>query len=277
MRTTQAVLVFLTAAFMAAASGGIARSAETEKESFGADMRSAKGPLGGGRGYTDMVARGDYRVGTRDELLRALKKAQTGEIVYIDDSAEIGENYTTTEFDVRRKSTRRVTKTEFRSLQGSHRCYVDDRLVTASAGIPNVELEAVEPFDLGDLRRFAPAMISGWTAEEPSMTREASLELARSESRKTIIKRLRAFMPGDAHRSLRASTTLTDEAMDLVLLPVWVCAVRWRRDREPIRLLVNGQTGRVAGSVPISWAKVAAILGAAIAVIGLSLVFGALL
>jgi rubrerythrin len=192
-------------------------------------------------------------------------------------SAEIGENYTTTEFDVRRKSTRRVTKTEFRSLQGSHRCYVDDRLVTASAGIPNVELEAVEPFDLGDLRRFAPAMISGWTAEEPSMTREASLELARSESRKTIMERLRAFMPGDAHRSLRASTTLTDEAMDLVLLPVWVCAVRWRRDREPIRLLVNGQTGRVAGSVPISWAKVAAILGAAIAVIGLSLVFGALL
>ena len=191
--------------------------------------------------------------------------------------AEIGENYTTTEYDAKRKSMRQVTKTEHRTLVGSHRCYMDDLVVTASEGIPNAELEAIEPFDLGDLRRYAPAMISGWTSEEPSITREESLELARKESRQSVKQRLRAFMPGDSHRGLRASTELTDEEMDLVLLPVWVCAVRWRKDRPPIRLIVNGQTGRVAGEAPISWAKIGAVIGIGLVTVALVLLIGALL
>ena len=191
--------------------------------------------------------------------------------------ASIGENYTTTEFDAKRKSMRRVSKTEFRTLEGSHRCYVDDLVVTASEGIPNIELEAIEPFDLTGLRRFAPAMVSGWTSEEPSLSRNASLEFARQETRADVARRLRAFMPGDSHHGLQSSTTLTDEAMDLVLLPVWVCAVRWGEGKEPIRLLVSGQSGRVAGEVPISWAKIAAVVGAGLALIGLAVILGALL
>jgi hypothetical protein len=154
---------------------------------------------------------------------------------------------------------------------------VDDLVVTASEGIPNTELEAVEPFDLSDIRRFSPAMISGWSSEEPSLSRDDSLELARRESREEVRRRLAAFMPGDSHHRLEAVTELTDEAMDLVLLPVWVCAVRWRRDRAPIRLLVNGQTGRVAGKIPVSWAKIAAVIGTGLALIGLGLILGALL
>jgi len=191
--------------------------------------------------------------------------------------ASIGENYTTTEFDAKRKSMRTVTKTEFRTLEGSHRCYVDDLVVTASEGIPNIELEAIEPFDLDDLRRFTPALISGWISEEPSLSSDASLELARTESRADVARRLQAFMPGDSHHSLRSSTGFTDEAMDLTLVPVWVCAVRWRKDRPPVRLLVNGQTGSVAGKVPVSWAKIAAVVGAGLALIGLGIILGALL
>ena len=88
-------------------------------------------------------------------------------------------------------------------------------------------------------------------------------------------------MPGDSHRNLQAATKLIDEAMDLVLLPIWVCAVRWRADRPPIRLLVNGQTGKIAGKIPISWARigtvVAAVIGAGLGLIGLALLLGALL
>lgn len=191
--------------------------------------------------------------------------------------AEIGENYTVKEFDAKRKSWRRVTRTEYRSLQGNHRCHVDDTLVTASQGVPNRELEAIEPFDLGGLRRFSPAMVAGWAAEEPSTSREASLELAHGEARTDLGRRLHRFMPGDSHHSLRFSTELVHEAMDLVALPVWVCSVRWRRDRDPVRLLVNGQTGRVAGDVPVSWAKVAAVIGVGLALVGLAIVIGRLL
>lgn len=191
--------------------------------------------------------------------------------------ASIGENYTTMEFDAKKKSMRRVTKTEYRTLEGGHRCYVDDLVVTASEGIPNHELQTIEPFDLAGLRRFTPTVISGWISEEPSLSRDAALDLARSESRADVRRRLETFMPGDSHHSLRSSTDLSDEAMDLTLVPVWVCAVRWRKDREPIRLLVNGQTGSVAGKVPVSWAKIAAVVAAGATLIGLGIILGALL
>ncbi len=191
--------------------------------------------------------------------------------------AAIGENYTTTEFDAKRKTTRRVTKTELRDLEGRHRCSVDDLVVTASEGIPNTELQAVEPFDLGGLRRFTPALIAGWISEEPSLSRDECLDLARMESRAAVEGRLHSFMPGDSHTGLRFSTELTAEAMDLTLVPIWVCAVRWRSDREPIRLLVNGQTGSVAGAIPVSWAKIAAVVAAGLALIGFAVILGALL
>ncbi|MEJ2188389.1 MAG: hypothetical protein P8Y93_03050, partial [Acidobacteriota bacterium] len=187
------------------------------------------------------------------------------------------ENYTVREFDTKSKSRRRVTPTENRSQQGNLRCHVDDTLVTASQGVPNRELEAIEPFDLGGLRRFSPTMVAGWAAEEPSTSREASLELARGEARTDLGRRLHRFLPGDSHHSLRFSAELVHEAMDLVALPVWVCSVRWRRDRDPVRLLVNGQTGRVAGDVPVSWAKVAAVIGVGLALVGLAIIIGRLL
>jgi hypothetical protein len=49
------------------------------------------------------------------------------------------------------------------------------------------------------------------------------------------------------------------------LLPVWVFAIRYDERKPPIRILVNGQTGKVGGKIPTSWAKVlkiaAAVLG----------------
>lgn len=191
--------------------------------------------------------------------------------------AQIGEDYTEMEFDARKKRMRRVTKTEYRRLEGRHRCYVEDRLVTASEGIPNTELESIEPFDLAGLRRYTPAVISGWMSEEPSLGRDASLELSRDEARGAVRHLLALFMPGDSHRQLQTATDFTDEAMDLVLLPVWVCAVRWHRNKPPIRLLVNGQTGQVAGDIPVSWAKIAAVVGTTLGVLGLGALVGAIL
>ncbi|MGD8441279.1 MAG: hypothetical protein PVG53_12130 [Holophagae bacterium] len=192
-------------------------------------------------------------------------------------SAQIGETYTELQFDPKKKRMRRVTKIEFLPLSGHHRCYVGDRFVTASESVANTELQAIEPFDLGGLRRYGPALVSGWIAEEPSLGREACLELARAEARAEVHDRLVAFMPGDSHHSLHSAVDLTDEALDLVLLPVWVCSVRWRSDRPPVRLLVNGQTGAIGGEVPVSWAKIAAAVGAGLALVGLGTLVGALL
>ena len=185
--------------------------------------------------------------------------------------ATIGEDYWETEYDARKKRTRRVRKTELHSLQGTHSCYVADIVVTASRGIPNPELEAVEPFDLRALRRYGPELVAGWISEEPTMGRDECIGLARTEARGLVRRLLERFMPGDSFRDLESATQLRSESAELTLLPVWVFAVRHRSDRPPVRILVNGQTGAVSGRTPVSWVKVALAAGTATALAGIIL------
>lgn len=194
-----------------------------------------------------------------------------GAIAWSRYQAEIGENYTVTETYTTtdskgrtRTRTRTRTKTEWRQLEGPHASYVLDVLVTASRGIGNEALEEIEPFDLRALRRYSPALLSGWMAEDPSLAREECLELARGESRERIEGDIEAFLPGNKHRDLRVATELEDEVIDLVLLPIWSFAARYHEKRPPVRILVNGQTGEVAGRVPISAWKVGLAVAAAL-------------
>ncbi len=187
-----------------------------------------------------------------------------------DYTAEIGENYTETTTVGSGKNRRTVTrvKTEWRTLAGSFAAYVSDVLVTASKGLPNAQLQAVEPFDLRQMTRFSPALISGWVAEEPSLTPNECLALAREEARAAMGQRLAAFMPGDSHQNLRFNTALDTESLDLLLAPVWLFAARYDAKRPPMRVVINGQTGAIHGKVPLSWVKIsAAVLAALVAVL----------
>lgn len=188
-------------------------------------------------------------------------------------AARIGENYTETETYTTTDSkgqtvtrTRTVTKTEWRQLQGQHQRYIIDVLVTASSGVSNSALEAIEPFDLRSLRGYEDSFISGWLAEEPSRTRQDCLQTAHGETLALVAKKLTTFMPGDSFSNLQQSTEVTNEVIDLILLPVWSYAIRYADDQPPLQILVNGQTGRVGGNVPVSTTKIAATVIAVILV-----------
>lgn len=186
-----------------------------------------------------------------------------GARAHADYTAKIGENYTVTVTYTTTDSkgrtvtrTRTETRTEWRDLSGRYERYVTDTLVTASKGIGNAELESVEPFDLRALRRYRSDLLAGWIAEEPSLAGEECRRTAQSEMREDIGLDLAAFMPGDSSTNIRADVTFSDEVSHLVLLPVWVFALRFSADKDPIRILINGQNGQVGGRLPTSWAKI---------------------
>jgi len=60
-----------------------------EEEGFGAEANPTGDPIGGGKGYRRLVDHGDYNVKSLGELLAALKMAKAGQVVYVDDKAEI--------------------------------------------------------------------------------------------------------------------------------------------------------------------------------------------
>ena len=192
-------------------------------------------------------------------------------------SAVVGEYYHATTFDPRKKKSRRERKIEFHEVKGEHASYVADVVVSASQGLPNAEIEAIEPFELAELQRYSPALVSGWVSEEPSLTVEECRRLARAEAETRMEAVLRGFMPGDTLQRFNRHTRFRSESVDLVLLPVWVFALRHHPSEEPVRFLVNGQTGAVHGKAPVSWAKIAAIAAAVAGLIGLIALAGWLL
>lgn len=223
---------------------------------------------------SSIFARSDFKQAA-PELTRGvyLPAYLYGAIADSNYSARIGENYTETETYTTTDSkgntvtrTRTVTKTEYRSLSGQHSTYIVDIVVTASAGVTNDALEAVEPFDLRALRRYDPSFISGWLAEDPSRSKDDCFQLSHDESVEKVGHMLHDFMPGDSHRNLEFETHLSQEVIDLVLLPVWSFAVRYAENQPPVQILVNGQTGRVGGKVPISVVKVITAILVGIAV-----------
>ena len=197
--------------------------------------------------------------------------------VDIDYTAMVGEAYERTKVELSSKRVRRVREIEYRELAGRHASYVADTVVTASRGLGNAELEAIEPFDLTALVAYSPALLSGWIAEEPSLTREDCLRLAREEVRQRAVGIIEGFLPGDEHRGTTCRSTLRDESADLILLPVWVVALRHHPRKPLVRFVVNGQTGKVWGATPLSWPKLALIAAAIAGLAGLLVLVGRLL
>jgi hypothetical protein len=186
--------------------------------------------------------------------------------------AKIGENYTVTETyttTVNGKTvtrTRTVVKTEWRDLSGTHARYVSDVIVTASKGIPNDELERIEPFDLKGLRRMDPSVLPGWIAEEASLEANACMEMARKEAVAAVGSSLSKFMPGDTHQSLTFTTHFDREGADLVLVPIWVLALRWHPQKPALRILINGESAVVGGDTPLSPVKIGVTIAVGVVV-----------
>jgi hypothetical protein len=192
-------------------------------------------------------------------------------VAHTDYTASIGEHYTEVEtYETadkqgnKKTETRNVTRTEYRPLAGHHVGYVTDVIVSASAGIADAELLAIEPYDLVHLRRYSPAVVTGWIAEEFSRDADDCRRASRNEAVDEVGLRLRRFMPGDSHCDLTWRTTVQWETLDPVLVPIWVLAVRYRDDKPLLRVVINGQTGAIAGKVPlVGWKIALALVGLA--------------
>jgi hypothetical protein len=183
--------------------------------------------------------------------------ARTDYTVQVGEQYTETETYTTTENGKSVTRTRTVTRTEYRPLAGRHLGYITDVVVSASSGLPNAELGRVEPFDLKQLRRFSPALVAGWIHEEFSSAPADCQRMSRNEAVDEIGARLRRFMPGDSYSDLAWKTTVEWESHEPILVPVWVLALRYRGDKPPLRVVINGQTGKVSGRVPLAWWKIA--------------------
>jgi DNA-directed RNA polymerase subunit RPC12/RpoP len=177
-------------------------------------------------------------------------------------TAEAGYHYTVTVGSG--KDQRTETRTRWTFASGDRRDVFDDVLVCGSRGVDERMLAKAYPYGLDALQPYRSDYLSGWAAEEYVVDLKAGWGKAREEVNEEARRLCSGDVPGDTQRNLRVWTQHADVTWKHVLLPVWIATYRWKE--KTYKFLVNGQTGKVVGTAPISPLRVAIAVVLAIAV-----------
>jgi hypothetical protein len=173
--------------------------------------------------------------------------------------------YTTTENGKTVVKTRQERRTEWHSIAGSHVHEYVDHLVCGSKGITEEETNAIEPFDLGKALKFSPDLLAGRLAESPTLDKNEAEPVAHQEILTNEGILIKSFLPGDTTSNISYQTEVDIKSVSSALLPIWIATYKYKD--EVIRLLVNGQTGKVNGDVPTDWKKIIILASICIVII----------
>jgi len=176
-------------------------------------------------------------------------------------SADSGTYYTTTERyrDAHgRTRMRPVRRVRWRRAAGELDHFFDDEPIPGSRGVDLSLLRRIEPFPTHDLVPYDTAYLSGFVVEHYQVV----LIDAAQRARQSIERQLRALcaaqVPGDTYRNLQIAPLYAHETFKHILVPVWILSYDYGRRRY--QLVMNGSTGKLAGSYPKSVWKILGIV-----------------
>jgi hypothetical protein len=149
----------------------------------------------------------------------------------------------------------------------------DDDLVCASQLAPEL-MAKLGGFDTKKLLPYKPEYLAGWRAEEYQLDLQGGWAKSQEHVVASQQSRCAGDVPGDTHRNLRVRNTISGVRWKHVLLPLW--SLQYRFGGETYTVLVNGQTGCIAGKAPLSWVKIGLFVLAVGAGIGILALFAAL-
>lgn len=177
-------------------------------------------------------------------------------------TGERGEHYYVTESYTDRDSQgnsvtrqRQVRHTRWHSASGTVTRWFDDILVPATASLPQNRLEALEPWDLSELKPYDPAFLSGYKAQRYQVDLAQGFERARQVAAGVIQGDVRTDIGGDEQRIHDINTHYSGITFKHLLLPVYAGAYRF--NQKVYQIVVNGRTGEIQGDRPYSAIKIA--------------------
>lgn len=161
--------------------------------------------------------------------------------------------------------TRMVTRVRWTAVRGQVRRFFDDVLVVGSYTLPRKILQKLRRWNLGRLKPYQPAWLSGFRSElyqvSPQEGHREAAHIMDDVLRRDVVRDI----GGDQQRITHMRSWHHDVHFKHILLPVWVAAYRFRG--KSFRFVVNGQSGEVQGEYPLSTWKVAFLVLLALIVI----------
>lgn len=186
-----------------------------------------------------------------------------------DAEAEAYCNYHATRSSSYREGDYRVTVTKHYQVHRAGTMQFSHVPADASTKMPDDYMDSIEPFDYQGLKPFSTAYLPGYLADKYDVTAQESAGRANKRCQASAIEVMRRDVVGyETVSTENASVHLRRGKVHYALMPVWTLRTRW--EGKDYLFMMNGQTGKMVGDLPMSKAKSLAIFG------GLSVLFSAL-
>ena len=126
--------------------------------------------------------------------------------------------------------------------------------VDASSKMEDEYMDGLEPFDYNDLKAFHPSFMSGFLADKYDVDQTASFQRAHNRIAQSTVDEFKKTVEG--YTTVKPRTTNVNTANSTyryAMLPVWVMTAKY--GDKIYKFAVNGQTGTVAGELPVDKKK----------------------
>ncbi|MBQ8596161.1 MAG: hypothetical protein IJ409_00085 [Lachnospiraceae bacterium] len=169
------------------------------------------------------------------------------------------------EYGIDKKRDDRIV-TNWYAVRGNSRLLFDDELVCGTTKHSQSMLQGIEPYRTAENKTYKPEYVAGFAAERYSIGIKEAWEMAKQSMkykiRNTIETGIKRQHHADRVRNLRITTKYSDLTYKYLLLPVWISSYKYQD--KVYQFMVNGQTGKVSGKIPISIPKVILTVAGAI-------------
>ena len=132
--------------------------------------------------------------------------------------------------------------------------------VDGASKMPDNYMDAIEPYDYGQLQDFSMSYLPGFLADKYDVAAETCAPRVESRSRATALDAMRDSVAGyESCVPTGENVTVDFTKVRYALLPVWLLSTKWK---DQIYLFaINGQTGKLVGDLPVSRERLAAWFG----------------
>ena len=122
--------------------------------------------------------------------------------------------------------------------------------VDGSSKMPDDYMDSVEPYDYNELKPFSTAYLPGFLADKYDVGVNECSERADRRCINSFANEIEKTVTGYTTHSITSKDLkLKRGKVHYALLPVWVLNTKW--EGQDFLFTVNGQTGKLAGSLPV--------------------------
>ena len=160
---------------------------------------------------------------------------------------------------------KKENRTNWENFAGYWEHFFEGMSVPASKGIHQGTLQKILPFNTRELVSYDPDYLKDWFTEIYQQDEKDALEVAETIMETEVEFKADQRIKGDEIKDLKFAMEKMLITFKHILLPVWIGTFTYRG--KTFQYLINGQTGEISGTKPLSLEKMIITVAAGIVLI----------